>query len=187
MEMEVREKYKYEKSDFKYSDEWLIRSGNVGHLAIKILEHNGESLFVANSQWELGHKSVSVDILTERSGIYAIPVTAIEKNVFYSLIRGNPLLCLVEYEDEDVRSWIEPEKYKFRTCEYKDELLIYAGIMAEVGLQRCNIIYEAYFSEFYKGNMVALERFKKEKERLYWINKFKTINPYCEKYMGNYA
>ena len=177
-------------SEFHYSDEWLVRTYRLGKLALRLCAIKGnDSPFVDGAKWEFGHKFVSVDILNERSGVYAIQLDDpfFSQNLYFKLIEWLPLskVCLLEYEKEDVNytGGLDFSKLQMELGAF-DGIDIYS---AEVALTRANIVYEAVCNEFFKGSEVALERFKKEKERIYWTNRFKAMNPNCEKFMGKYA
>jgi hypothetical protein len=135
-----------------FSDERIIDSPLLCHTAIRFAKINGSTIIspfngdrTSLSEWK-NSKSVSCE-----SGIYAVPFEFLDvgNNIYFDIFNYFSLL----------------EPYLFTLLEYLDEDVIYInrGVLAEVCIRRCNIVYSGERDDYLNNSELYLEKFRFEK------------------------
>ena len=135
-----------------FSDDRIIDTPSLCHTAIRFAKIKGSTITspfrggeTSLSEWK-NSKSVSCE-----SGIYAVPFEFLDvgNNIYFDILNSFSLL----------------EPYLFTLLEYRDKDVIYInrGVLAEVCIRRCNIVYSGERDDYLNNSELYLEKFRFEK------------------------
>lgn len=151
---------KKENAPLFFSDKYIVHSPGFSKKALRLVEISGTD--AVGVFWK--RKTNVFDWVLKRSvsgegGIYAIPIDEWNEKHFFEdwflfmTTHRKCLITLIEYIDEDVF--------------YQTK-----GVVNEVCVQRCNIIYSAFLDDYRKNNIWKTRQFNKELQRL-WLDSLK--------------